>query len=181
MKPKFFVNFFAKKFAFQKICRIFAPNLSKQPANQVFIAAAFFVSAYILNSIDCCTLTGSRCKALLSVANDRVQQSFFVNSFLISQMQPTVKNADKAKHSTLTSTSTHETGKKHSIQSNQSTSVDPTQKTFLRVRHGKPRRPNLILGDLLNFMDHATHRQLQIIYNSCRSRVEQPKTRRATL
>ena len=181
MKPNFFSIFFAKKFASPKICRIFAPNLSMTPTNQVFIVAAFFIFAFLSNSIDCCPQTGSRCEALLSVSMTGFNSLFLFNSFLISQMTPTVKDAVKANNSTLTRASAHETGKKHSFQSNQSTSVDPTPKASPSLRRGKVHRPNLILGDLLNFVDHATYRQLQIIYNSCRVRVEQPKVRRAAL
>jgi len=105
-------NFFYKNFANTKNNRIFAPEyLSLQPTNSALVEAAFFGSVHNFNSIDCCTLTGSRFIALLSVANDGVQQSFFINSFLISQMQPTVRNASKAKNSTLTSRATCESGK----------------------------------------------------------------------
>ena len=81
----------------------FASELSLPTTNSALVEAAFFVIAWFLVVIDCCTLSGSRFIALLSLANDGFSSLFLCNTFLISQKMPTtVRNAGKAKHSTLT-------------------------------------------------------------------------------
>ena len=79
-----------KKFADMKKCCIFAPNLSMHTTIQALFMATFFIFANPATT-GCCSLTGSRYNALLSCANDRVQQSFFINTFLFSQMHTTSK------------------------------------------------------------------------------------------
>jgi len=97
--------------AVPKNTSIFAAEfLTSQPSNSASNEAAFFVSARNINSIDCCSLSGSRFIALLTVANVGVQQSFFFISFLNRQMQPSNKNASTAKQSTRTSRATCESG-----------------------------------------------------------------------
>ena len=71
-------------------------------------------------------------------------------------MRTSIKNASTAKHSTRTGT--------------------PSGATSVCIpaiaeRTGIVKRPNLILGKLLNFVDNATPRQLQIIYNACGQRM----------
>ena len=161
------IKFFQKNLHISKNIPTFASNLSLRATFQVFIVAAFFVSACKSNSIDCCSLTGSRCKALLSLSNDGVQQSFFINSFLISQMRATVRNASKAKHSTLTST----------LSGAKSARIPA-----ITVRTGKVKRPkNLLLGEVLNYIDTAGSRQLQVIYNACGGRVSNGKVGRVAV
>jgi len=157
------------KFAFPKNPPIFAPEfLSKPTTNSVLDEAAFFISARKSDSIGCCSLTGSRFIALLSLANDGFSSLFLFNSFLISQMPTTVRNASKAKRSTLTSTPR---------------GARSARIPAITVRTGIVNRPNLILGELLNFVDNATQRQLQIIYNACGQhmigQVSNDKVRRA--
>jgi len=96
-------------------------------------------------------------------------------------MHSSIKNANEAKHSTLTGTSAHETGfsTSGSICNAASTSVDSIgsrrrRPPAITTRTGKPSRPaNLILADLLNFVDNATQRQLRVIYSACTPRMEQ--------
>jgi len=78
--------------------------LTLHTSNSAPKEAAFFVSAHNTDSIDCCIPSDGRFMALLTCANVRDQQSFFIHTFLIRQMHTSVKNASKAKHSTLTST-----------------------------------------------------------------------------
>ena len=71
-------------------------------------------------------------------------------------MNTSVRNAGKAKHSTLTGT----------LSGAKSARIPA-----ITVRAGKVKRPNLILGEILNFVDNASQRQLQIIYNACGQRM----------
>ena len=143
--------------AFPKNPPIFAPEfLTVNSSYSAFIEAAFFVSARNSDSIGCCTPSGSRFIALLTSSHVRDQQSFFIHSFLIRQMNSSVKNASKVKHSTLTSTPR---------------GARSARIPALTVRTGIVNRPNLILGELLNFVDNATQRQIKIIYNACCQRM----------
>ena len=72
-------------------------------------------------------------------------------------METSVKNASKAKHSTLTGT----------LSGAKSARIPA-----ITVRGGKVKRPNFILGELLNYVDNASRRQLQIICNACGQRME---------
>ena len=113
---------------------MFAGELSKQPTIKAFIVATFFIAVY-LHSLGCCSFTGSRYTLLLSVAKDEVQQSFFINTFLISQMQPTIKNASKANNSTLTRRLTPVMGKKQSAGKPAGITVSITGKRDNRIVH----------------------------------------------
>jgi len=98
----FLIDFFQKYLVVMKNIPIFASELSLRTTYSALVEAAFFVIAWFLVVIDCCTLTGSRFIALLSFANDGFSSLFLYHTFLISQMRTTVRNAGKAKHSTLT-------------------------------------------------------------------------------
>jgi prophage antirepressor-like protein len=79
--------------AVKNIMRFFASELTVEPSIKVLIVVAFFVSACNIDSIGCCNPSDSRPKALLTVPKQGVQQSFFINTFLIRQMERSVKNA----------------------------------------------------------------------------------------
>jgi len=162
------MKYFAKSFVSKKNTPIFAPEfLTLVTSNSALMEAAFFVSARNSDSIDCCTLSGSRFIALLTSPNVRVQQSFFINSFLIRQMETSVRNASKAKHSTLTGT----------LSGAKSARIPA-----IAVRTGKVNRPeHLLLGEVLNYIDTAGSQQIRVIYNACGGRVDNCKDRRAAV
>ena len=132
----------------------FASELSLPTTNSALVEAAFFVIAWFLVVIDCCTLSGSRFIALLSLANDGFSSLFLYHTFLISQKMPTtVRNAGKAKHSTLTGAPC---------------GAKSARIPAITVRAGKVNRPeHLLLGEVLNYIDTAGSRQLQVIYRAC--------------
>jgi len=96
-------SFFYKKFANTKNNRIFAPNLSDESDKSSVYRGGVFLSPYILKQHRLLNRTVSRCQALLSLSKYRFNSLFF-NTFLISQMRATVKNAIEVKNSNLKST-----------------------------------------------------------------------------
>jgi len=72
----------------------FAPELTMQASSSASDKATNFLSTYIINSIGCCIPSGSCFTALLTLANVREQQSFFIfKHFLSDKCKRQLKNA----------------------------------------------------------------------------------------
>jgi len=99
-----------KLFENRNINRYFALELPLERSIQVFIVATFFVFACNATSIGCCNPSDSRPFALLTVPRQGVQQSFFVNTFFIRQLERSVKNEELENNSTHTSRETCDSG-----------------------------------------------------------------------
>jgi len=88
----------------------FAPDLTMPTSIKVFfIAAAFLLPAY-QNSTGCSFSSGSRCKALLTLANIREEQSLLFLKHFYPTMPTSVKKCSTGNNSTLNRTA-HETRK----------------------------------------------------------------------
>ena len=142
-------------FANLKNTPIFAAEfLSLEPTSSALIDAAFFVSKREIDSIDCCTLKSSRFISAVVGSNDGVQQSFFINLILYSQMEPTVKNAIEANNSTLKSTPRGATS---------------AHVPAITIRAGKVTKPKISFWEVLNFIERANRRQSRIMLNAMRN------------
>ena len=88
----------------------FAPELNPlERTNSSENTGDVFVSGNYFKSIGCCSRLKVAHKALLSVPKQRVSTVFFYcKSFLISQMERTVKNATDVKHSSVQARVAHE-------------------------------------------------------------------------
>jgi len=98
-------------FCISKILPIFVLNLTVESVKSSALCGDVLVSTNLTDSTGCCTQSGSRCKALLTLSKVGVQQSlFYFKTFFIRQMRASIKNASSEKHSNLQATSAHDTG-----------------------------------------------------------------------
>jgi len=99
--------------------RIFASYLTGwNRQTRAIVAICLFSIVYIQQQVYCCTQSGSRCKALLTVPKSQGTAVFSFNTFFISTMEPSVKNASAAKHSNGTSTPTGAKSVSNEIRNN---------------------------------------------------------------
>jgi len=97
---------------YSRFSHTFVGELTMRTSIKVFIiAAAFFMPAQ--DSKGCFFSSGSRCKALLTFANIREKQSFYILKHFYPTMRTSVKNASRLSI-TPQSTPAGETGTLHS-------------------------------------------------------------------
>ena len=171
-----------EKFADTKYRTIFASELCNASTSSSVYCDGVFLSAYNKDSIGLLNQSDSRCKTLFGARKVRFSSLFLIFNlnFSLRAMRAPNENASKAKHSTLTSTSPHETGKP-SPQSTSVESIDTRRPAAITVRTGIVKKPDITLGEVLNFISHANRRQSRVIHYAMRGTAQISEDGRVTV